>query len=177
MTVLKRGAMDKKITVLKQSILFRDLTDAQIGQILGIAREVSVPKDHLIMTEGAVGDSLFIILRGTVEVSKNLILGGLDEDRPDRNKTFTKLSAETGDSVFGEVALLEKSQRSATVRSVTDCTLYEVGKDDFIRLAESDFELGFRVFRNLASIVSSRLRRADEEVLKLATVLSIVLKE
>ncbi len=169
--------MDKKIAVLKQSTLFRNLTEAQIGRILGIAREVSVPKDRLIMAEGADGDSLFIILKGTVEVSKNLVLGSVGEDRPERNKTFTKLSAEAGDSVFGEVALLEKSQRTATVRSVTDCTLYEVGKEDFLRLAESDFELGFRVFRNLASIVSSRLRKADEEVLKLATVLSIVLKE
>jgi CRP/FNR family transcriptional regulator, cyclic AMP receptor protein len=169
--------MEKTIALLQQSILFTDLSEAQIGKIIGIAKAISLPKDSLIMTEGAAGDSLFIVLKGTVEVIKSLTLDGLDETRLDRNKTFTKLSADAGDIVFGEIALLEKSQRTATVRTVTDCTLYEIGKNDFMRLAESDLELGFRVFRNLAAIVSSRLRKADEEVLKLATVLSIVLKE
>ena len=78
---------------------------------------------------------------------------------------------------FGEIALLEAMKRTATIKAVSDCTLYEIRKDDFLALAESNFELGYRIALNLARIVSTRLRKADDETIKLTTALSIILKQ
>ena len=128
------------------------------------------------MEEGARGGAIYIIIDGTVEVAKSLILeepGGEDNRA---NKVFTKLTAEEH-PVFGEIALLEESERTATIRAITDCVFYEIKKDDLLRLAEADKELGYLIMWNLARIVSSRLRKADEDVIKLTTALSIVLKE
>jgi CRP/FNR family transcriptional regulator, cyclic AMP receptor protein len=119
---------------------------------------------------------MYIIQDGTVEVVKNLILENMDEDDADRGKVFTHLSA-ADHAVFGEIALLEESKRTATIRALTDCVFYEIGKDDFLLLAEKDFELGYRVLLNLSRIVSARLRKADEDTIKLTTALSIILKE
>ncbi len=47
----------------------------------------------------------------------------------------------------------------------------------FFKLAQEDHQLGYRIILNLAKIVSIRLRKANEDTIKLATVLSIVLKE
>lgn len=68
-------------------------------------------------------------------------------------------------------------KRTATIRTVTQCRFYEMKNDDFLRLAEADHELGYRILLNLARIVSARLRKADEDTIKLTTALSIMLRE
>ena len=71
----------------------------------------------------------------------------------------------------------EAQKRTATIKAVTNCDLYEFSKDDFLQLAEDKYDLGFRILLNMARIVSTRLRKADEETVKLTTALSIILKE
>jgi CRP-like cAMP-binding protein len=165
------------ISFLQEPELFRDLEPEQIRELIDISRRVTFPAGSTIMREGEEGDTLYIILGGTVEVVKSLVLPGMDEDDgPDRSKVFTRLSADDH-AVFGEIALLEKQRRTATITALTDCVLYEIRKDDFLGLAEKDTALGYRVALNLARIVSARLRKADEDTIKLTTALSIILKQ
>jgi len=169
--------MEKEISILQETELFKNLTPAQIRKVLNICRTITFSEDEIIMNEGETGDRMYIILEGTVEVIKKLIMDGVeDEGTVERNKIFTRLDAGQH-AVFGEIALLEELHRTATVRAVTRCTLYEIRKDDFLKLAEGDFEFGYRILLNLARIVSARLRKANEDTIKLTTVLSVILKE
>jgi CRP/FNR family transcriptional regulator, cyclic AMP receptor protein len=120
---------------------------------------------------------MYIMMEGSVEVIKSLVLLGLDDEQEEeKNKVFTRLEA-IDHAVFGEIALLDAMKRTATIKAVTECTLYEIRKDDFLALAEDNYELGYRIALNLARIVSARLRKADEETIKLTTALSFILKE
>jgi len=169
--------MNDNVDFWKETDLFQGLAREQIGKILGISRSGSFPAGAVIMKEGEIGDSLYLMMTGTVEVVKRLVLGDFeDEQGPQEGKVFTRLSAKDH-AVFGEIALLEAQKRTATVRAVTDCTLYEIRKDDFLALAEADSTLGFRLLLNLGRIVGARLRKSDEETVKLTTALSIILKE
>jgi len=61
---------------------------------------------------------MYIILDGTVEVIKRLILAGMDDDdSAEKSKVFTKIHAAGRHPVFGEIALLQESKRTATVRA------------------------------------------------------------
>jgi len=171
--------MEKDILVLQETDLFRNLSIEQIKTVLGICRKVKFSEHEIIMKEGDVGDSLYIILEGTVEVIKSLVISDLGEDdyrEALKNKVFTKID-EKSHAVFGEIALLEECKRTATIRAVTDCIFYEIKKDDFLRLMETDSISGCKILLNLARVVSARLRKADEDTIKLTTVLSIVLRE
>lgn len=170
--------MEKNISLLKETSLFQNLNNDKIAKILNICREVRFPKDTTIMKEGDVGETMYIILEGTVEVVKTLVLEGIDteEDAKIGNKVFTKLSSKDN-AVFGEISLLEESKRTASIKALSDCIFFEIERSDFLKLAKEDAELGFRVLFNIAKIICSRLRKADEDVIKLSTVLSIVLKE
>lgn len=171
--------MEKDILLLQETDLFKNLTSGQIQTLLSICRKVKFPENEIIMREGEMGDSLYIILEGTVEVIKSLVISDINED-DDRevvkNKVFTRID-EKSHAVFGEIALLEECKRTATIRANTDCILYEIRKDDFLQLVELNNPLGCRILLNLARIVSARLRKADEDTIKLTTVLSIVLRE
>jgi CRP/FNR family transcriptional regulator, cyclic AMP receptor protein len=176
MTLLNLPA-DKEISQIEETALFKTISSEKISKILAICNKVRFREGDTIMREGDEGDSIYIILEGTVEVAKNLILKDGDEGEENRsNKVFTKLKADDH-PVFGEIALLENAKRTATIKALTDCLFYEIRNSALRALVEEDHELGFRIMYNLATIVSSRLRLADEEVVKLTTVLSIILKE
>jgi CRP/FNR family cyclic AMP-dependent transcriptional regulator len=170
--------MEKNMSLLQETALFRNLSSKEIGKVLDIAREVKFAEDDIVMKEGDFGDTLYIIRKGTVEVAKCLTMEGMEDDdmAMEKNKVFTRLD-ESQHAVFGEIALLEDTKRTATIRAVTDCICYEIRKDDFLRLAEEDNQLGYRILLNLARIVSARLRKANEDTIKLTTALSIILKE
>ena len=167
--------MEQEINLLRETEIFRGLTREQIGKILRISSKVIFSEDEVIMREGEDGDTMYIILEGTVEVVKSLVKGDPDEEDK-KNKVFTRLDASVH-AIFGEIALLETMKRTATIKTVTKCQFYEMKKDDFLRLAEADHELGYRILLNLARIVSARLRKADEDTIKLTTALSIILRE
>jgi CRP/FNR family cyclic AMP-dependent transcriptional regulator len=168
--------MDKDVAVLKDIALFKDLTPEKIRIILDIMRKVTFSANEIIMRDGDIGDTMYIILEGTVEVAKSLVIDDAHNEESAKDKVFTRLDGKQR-AVFGEIALLEELKRTASVKAVTDCVMYEMKKDDFLKVAEEDYELGYRILLNLARIVSARLRRADEDTVKLTTALSIMLHE
>ncbi len=168
--------MNKDIAALRDIALFRNLTAEKIQRITDILRKVTFSADEIIMREGDIGDTMYIILEGTVEIAKNLVIDDTDNEDSGKNKVFTRLDGGQH-AVVGEIALLEEQKRTASVKAVTDCVMYEMKKDDFLKVAEKDYELGYRMLLNLGRIVSARLRRADEDTMKLTTALSIMLRE
>lgn len=168
--------MEQEIALLRETELFRDLTGGQIGKILNISRRVTFPEGEIIMREGEEGNTMYIILEGTVEVVKSLVMGEPDEETNEQNKVFTRLDA-SDHAVFGEIALLETTRRTATIKTMTKCRFYEIERERFLGLTGADHGLGYKVFLNLARIVSTRLRKADEDTIKLTTALSIILRE
>jgi CRP/FNR family cyclic AMP-dependent transcriptional regulator len=164
----------EEVKFLKAIPILRDLDEEEIHQFLRIARRVRFPKGQAILTEGTTGETLYLIEEGTVEVSKTLVLGKGQENSKDRDKVLTKLTADDH-AIFGEVALFEQSKRTATVVALTDCLLLEIAKPDFLRLAEENPRIGYKVTRNIAQLLCSRLRKADEDTVKLTTALSIAL--
>jgi CRP-like cAMP-binding protein len=164
----------EEIAFLKKIPILRDLNEEELGQFLKIARRVRFPKGQPILTEGQAGETMYIMEEGMVEISKTLVMIKGQENSRDRDKVLTKLSAEDH-AIFGEVALFEQSKRTATVIALTDCLLLEISKAGFLKLAEENPRIGYKITRNIAQLLCSRLRKADEDTVKLTTALSMAL--
>src|SRR4030042_665901 len=78
--------------------------------------------------------------------------------------------------VFGEVAMLTKAERSATVIAVKECSGIEISGSELGKLCEENNKLGYKIMANLAEVLSDRLRKANREVVRLATALSVALR-
>jgi NADH dehydrogenase len=89
------------------------------------ARQAHYEPGEVVFEEGEVGDSLFMILSGTVEVSKRV--GG-------ETRQIGMLGA---GEYFGEMALLGSSSRSASTRAATALDLLVLPGSDFAALTES----------------------------------------
>jgi CRP-like cAMP-binding protein len=162
--------------VLKALPILRDLEEEELRSFLKITRRVRFPQGKTIIREDEIGETMYIIEEGTVEISKTLVMKMGREDFQDRDKILTKLSAEDH-AVIGEVALFEQGRRTATVVALTDCSLLEVTRDHFMKFGQENPKIGYKITRNIAQMLCSRLRKADEDTMKLTTALSIALSK
>ena len=96
----------------------------------------------VIFAEGDKGDAMFVIRTGEVTIER----GG---------RVMETLS---GGGVFGEMALIDGSPRSATVRAKTDCEVAPINEKTFLFLVHETPFFAIAVMRTLAD----RLRRMDE---------------
>jgi CRP/FNR family transcriptional regulator, cyclic AMP receptor protein len=159
---------------LKAIPILRDLDEKELAEFLRITRRLQISKGSAVIREGEAGSTMFILVEGVVEISKSLVMKMGREDFQDRDKILTKLSS-TDHAVFGEVALFEQGKRTATVAALTDCTLLEITRDAFLGLGEENPRIGYKISRNIAQMLCSRLRKADEDTIKLTTALSLAL--
>jgi len=153
---------------------FSDLSAEELAELAGICRVRSFVSGTEIMKEGDTGDTMYLFLSGEVDVTKSLTLSVGRHGFKNADKSFVKLRAGTA-SIFGEMAMLENAPRAATVTASSDCVLYEIDRASFESLCSRDPALGVKLLRLIAALLSGRVRRVNEEVLKLTTALSIAL--
>jgi CRP-like cAMP-binding protein len=110
--------------------VFSGLSEPQLRAVLEVVRPQRVPQGTVIIQEGKSGDSLFILTRGSVEVTKRLGLASVTL-ASEKEKTIVRLDAP---QFFGEMGLLENAERSATVMALGGCDLLEIIRLDFERL-------------------------------------------
>ncbi len=141
------------ITLLKQVYLFKHLDEPVLNAIAAQAREVSFKKNAIVMTEGDVGETMYVIRSGSVRVFVS------DAD----GKELILYLQDTG-SVVGDIALLDDAPRSASVTAMEATTALMINKQSFLHLLREHPDLSIGVIRSL----TQRLREATESSRRLA---------
>jgi response regulator RpfG family c-di-GMP phosphodiesterase len=133
-------------TYLSGCDLFAGLEQKTIAFIAQWFEPLHYKAGKIIFYEGDKGDSFYLITEGIV-----LILKGVGISQ----RELRRLSS--GDS-FGEMALISKEPRSATVKTLTDTELLRLDQNGFNLLMDYDERFAQRMLR----IVSNRLHQADQ---------------
>jgi CRP/FNR family transcriptional regulator len=92
-----------------------------------------------------------------------VIQSGQVEVRKETNGIETQLAVLSEGGIFGEMALLDKEVRSATVRALGDVRILTVDKKTFIRWMSEDPTVAFHI----VGMMSKRIRELSEELVKL----------
>jgi CRP/FNR family transcriptional regulator, cyclic AMP receptor protein len=165
----------QKLQFLSKVKLFKGTTDEQLAKIEYLLNEKKVQRGEVIIEENTPGHEMFILVDGKVAVSHSLTLKVSKNSFEEKDKALNFLDAKNF-SCFGEIALIEPtSTRTATVTAQTECTLFVIERRDFENLCENDYQLGYLLVRNIAEEICSRLKKYNDDLLKLTTALSIAL--
>jgi CRP/FNR family cyclic AMP-dependent transcriptional regulator len=156
----------------KKIFIFQDLDKEEVEHMVSRSHLLELPAGTVILNEGEEGDSMFVMCQGEVEITKRLTLE-LEEDTP-KERVMIRLKAEDGVS-FGEMALLENEARSATVTALTDCSLMQLPREEFLALVQQNPQTGVKILMRLAQLLSRHLRKTNQDVVKLTTALAISL--
>lgn len=127
--------------------MFADLSEEDLQLLVADSGLLTYGPGEAVVREGAEGHSLFCLLRGRVEVVKQLEDG--------RQVRVRELQA---GNVFGEMTLFLDAPRSATVRSLEESQLLRVGRPAVRRLLEGNPAL----LERLAALVASRQAELEQ---------------
>jgi CRP/FNR family transcriptional regulator, cyclic AMP receptor protein len=133
--------------------LFRALSAEELEEIIGISHLYRVKRGYVVVREGDPSDGMYIVVRGSAQVQMELHQG--DQ---------TRLAVLMPGDVFGEISLLDSAPRSATVIMREDGILYRVDAAGFETLRERLSPAAFKVIREIAPIICTRLREINTRV-------------
>jgi CRP/FNR family transcriptional regulator, cyclic AMP receptor protein len=137
---------------------------AKVGLFAGLKPEaleliakVSSLEIHALGTKifqhGDAGDKLYLILEGKVRISRDV--PGMGEEA---------LAVLGPGQVFGEMALLDESPRSADARVHERCRLLAIPKDGFDDLLFLHKDLAYEVLWSIVRMLLSRLRETNDKL-------------
>jgi CRP/FNR family cyclic AMP-dependent transcriptional regulator len=137
----------RRAPFLAHSPLFAGLPRRLLGRLSTRFLEKAYAPGDMIFHEGDPGRALFVIVEGTVEITRATTRG---------EHVLRKLNA--GDA-FGEMALIDDSQRSGGARAAEPTRLLILYKTDFDALMESEARIAVVIMRNLSRLLASYARQ------------------
>ncbi|NQU65814.1 MAG: pentapeptide repeat-containing protein [SAR324 cluster bacterium] len=142
---------------LKQTVsFFQSLSDGELLALLKLAVSESFGDGEVVFKEKSRGDQMYIILTGTIRISK--YLGAKKED------VLAKL---TSGACFGEMGVIDQSPRSAsaTVEGGPAVLLVISGT----QLSEKNILLSYKLYKSFSIMLAQRLRETNEKLHNAAT--------
>jgi CRP/FNR family transcriptional regulator len=133
-------------SILRNIPLFREFEDTQLEEVASTCAIRSYHKHELIVKEGDTGDTFYIILTGSVAVTRVA---------SDGRETILSILKEH--DFFGEMSLFDSSLRSASIKTLTDVSVGLIEQHQFLGLLDRAPKIG----RHLVIELSQRLRAAN----------------
>ncbi len=141
--------------ILRRIELTHGLTDTELEALAQLFHAKHVKKDQIIFREGDPSEDLYIIDRGRV---------GIHIYSVSKPGTTEKIATLRDRDIFGEFSMIDGSTRSATVIAEEDTDLIFVDHLAFHRFLDANEHVGYVIFRNLAKILTAKLRKTDLEM-------------
>ena len=138
---------------LKRLDMFNELSDEELSKVAALCIEASYRVGDNILNIKDPADNFFLIRSGMVQIITN---PDVLEAKPELIDALVVTLGEG--QCFGEMGLVDRGARSATVRAAVDTEVYAISSDRFLALCHEDTHLGFLVMRNIAADLSFKLR-------------------
>ncbi len=161
-----------------QSIpLFQNLDDQELQQVKPIFANIAVRSGTDIISEGEGGDEMFILVDGKVRITKAMLMKGMTLPLNEIKNTSKVLANLDADSypMFGEIALIDRDHRSATVTVVEDSEFLVTDRMKFFEFVEKHPVTGGKLLMTISKRLAATVRRNNNELVKLTTALALAL--
>jgi CRP-like cAMP-binding protein len=136
---------DAKLEHLANVRLFASLNKKELRLVGRVSDEIAIKAGSEIVKEGAAGHEFFLIQAGQATVRRN----------------GRKVATLGPGDYFGEMALLDRGPRSATIVADTDMEVVVIGQREFLGVLDEVPEVAHKLLITMAA----RLREADTKAL------------
>ena len=108
--------LEGKLSLLRSTDLLRSLPEAQLRRLVDECAEITLEPGECVFEEGEQGNSLYVVLSGKVEISKQ----------------GKRIAEGHAGQYFGEMALIEKKVRSATLTALGEVVVLEIPEPQYL---------------------------------------------
>ena len=134
---------------LRSVNIFSDLSETELGSIQDVCKTRKYPKNSMIILEEEMGDVVFVVMSGTVKITRV----------NDEGKEVILAMLGSGE-VFGEMAILDGESRSANALSQENCEVITINREDFLNIIKTNNKVAV----NLMTEFAIRLRKSDQQI-------------
>jgi len=141
------------IDALASIPIFDGLNTKEINFISGYMDVIQFVPGQIIFREGDKGDFVCFVVDGLVDVFKKsesgeeILLSSVSRGRP-----------------VGEMAVLDKSVRSASVKAQTNATLITLSKENFDSVLEENCQAGSKILKGISRFLSLNMRQTSSKL-------------
>ncbi|MBR4691211.1 MAG: cyclic nucleotide-binding domain-containing protein [Oscillospiraceae bacterium] len=146
---------NEMIKGLKTFPLLSRLSDEELASLAAVMQEKRFPAGTEILREGEEGDELFLLLEGSVDVLKTTPYG---------EPYVTASLRDSYHCSFGEMALIDRGKRSATVRARTACRTLSLGYEAFQSFCRENPTIGLELLFSISATLVRDLRMENENL-------------
>lgn len=143
------------VPMLRGLASLRAFTDDELNVLLGAATARALSAGQVLLREGDPGRSCIILAQGELDVVKRV---------GDAERVIATVPA---GSLLGQVALVDRSPRTATVRARTEVAVLELDRDVFERLLSAQSPLALRFQEQIAVAGARQLRNTTEALARI----------
>ena len=149
--------VSSKIESLRKIRFFRGLNDAELSELGNLCQNRSFAVGEICQIEGQNPQRIHFIISGRVGAVLRI---------PNYPHSSSEILIDTlsPGELFGWSALIRGSPWS-TLKVMDQTEVFYIDADDLISLCESDYHLGYILMKNLAALISARLRRNRMSIL------------
>ncbi len=132
----------EKINYLKENNLFKGLKTNELIPIANITNEIEISDEETFIDEGEIGDELFIILEGMVQVYTE-------------KKMITTIGP---GSCIGELSVIDAEPRSTNVKTIKKSRFLSIKRKDFLLTLRDNPTISI----NIMKILTQRVRNTTD---------------
>jgi CRP/FNR family cyclic AMP-dependent transcriptional regulator len=132
--------------------LLAGLTPKELDELNACGNTQTVASGEIIITEGEPQDRLYIVLKGRVQITCTI------------KGTQTVVGELRDGESFGEMAVLDPAQASATVQATVPTQIWTIARGDLARLVADNSGLGLKLIQGLAIGLVRRVRGLNREI-------------
>jgi PPM family protein phosphatase len=137
-----------KLDTLKAMQMFRYLSYKELVRVSNIAEITELAADEVVFSQGQPGDSMYVVLSGTVRLMKG-----------------DTLVAELGPGLhFGEMSLVDRSVRSLTATVLENARLISISRKDFYDIIKREPALATKMLWSFVQVLGQRLRKTTNDL-------------
>lgn len=145
-------ALKPKLKFLKETLLFRNFSDAELAVFDTVTEERTIPANTIVFSEESIGNALYIVRKGQVKVSKEI----------EGHGNLPLLVLNPGE-FFGEMALIRPGPRLVTVKTLDTSDFVIIAKEPWDALTEKHPQLARKVTDLINNWFLLKLRRSNPE--------------
>lgn len=129
---------------------FYDVIGEDLNKLAKILNHKMFKADQVVFKEGDEQSGMYFILEGEVQILKKNNRG--------KQELLTVLCSP---QIFGEMALIDRGRRSATVVAQADLVTAELTRENFEKFMNEEPDLAVHIIRKIAHTLSLRLRKVS----------------
>ena len=145
--------IDKFLPDLKSVKIFHWLHETELRKLLIISKIIHYELGETIISQGDVGDHLYAVIKGEVEVSVK-----------DRHGQKVVISSIGEGDIFGEAAIFLASKRTATIECRRGTTAFQISRQDLIYFFRTHPRAGNKLLMLIVLSLLEKLRHANEDL-------------